>query len=527
MKLRFRTLWLVQRAVVFMTILCLIGSVFSLLRLYAEFDIERQGGYTSGKTLQAAFPSEYSRIERLDKEISSLSKGNVKRDQEFQGSSVVVRNVFGIIPISISRRHNSHINDSRKKDNGIIPIGMDSRESNNRKRYLFVFHHYEQFGKTTENLIQLCSIAAYGSRTVVEPFVRDSRMCGLQTGWWGESLTKSRLFRPLSLYFDVKMMNELLYQNGYSTMQPLDEFRRSCNKTSASLTMVHFLYGDGRETTKKWFSLSEKECQRIYAQSKVTGWIDCPVIDKGLNISQRLGGMKTGRQICVNAERVQDHVMFEENILKGDKCVVLVYWKGFGSNRTHFKPKVKLAARELVHKLPHSSLIIQEAELFRRVFLDKPYIGVHVRSERQIFWYSLDSLLKCINLIIKVIGKLKQKHKIDTVFLATDLTQYGSDTLVHRNSATDLDKSLRYFEKHLSDGLNPKKYSPHKKDPLLMDHGVVAIVEMNILSHSDHLVTLGSGSFQEWVMTLFNEKKKHLKQDWTITRVCSKEKKVH
>ena len=61
-----------------------------------------------------------------------------------------------------------------------------------------------------------------------------------------------------------------------------------------------------------------------------------------------------------------------------------------------------------------------------------------------------------------------------------------------------------------------------------MDHGVVAIVEMNILSHSNHLVTLGSGSFQEWVMALFIEKKKDLKQlDWTIARVCSKEKKVH
>lgn len=523
MMFRVRTLRMVQRVTIFLTILCLFGSIFVLLRLFTEFDTEWRGRDKSEKIIEVGFSLKSSRIERLDSEILSRSLGrkSEKRDGS-EVSSIIVRNVFGIRPVSM-------INISGKADKGIIQIGVEPRKHDSHKRYLFIFHHYEQFGKTTENFVQLCSIAAYGSRTVVEPFVRDSRLCGLETGWWGESLTKSRLFRPLSLYFDVQMMNELLSQNGYSTVQPFTEFKLACNKTTANLTLVHFLYGGGgKGTTKKWFNLNERQYEHIYSQSKVTGWVSCPIIDRGLNVSQRLGeNMKTGRQLCVNAEMVTDHVAFEKKVLKGDKCVVVIHWKGFGINRTHFKPKVKLNAREVVHRLHHSSFIIEEADLFRRIFLEKPYIGVHVRAERQLLWYSSNALIKCINLVIKAVKNLKQKEKIDTVFLSTDLTQYGSDTLVPGSSAMHRDKNLNYFEKHLSDSLNPKKYSPNEKEPLLMDHGVVAIVEMNILSHSNHLITLGSGSFQEWVMALFVQKKKALKQDWTISRVCSKEKKIH
>lgn len=524
---RLGTFRLVQRTVILTTTLCLFGCIFVWFHLYAEFDGERpRERNRSARLLELVGSSpDSSRIERLDREINLRNLKRNLGNRDFS-SSVVVRNVFGIRPnMPVSRRYQSNTGGGGKKDKGIIPIGIDSRELDNDKRYLFVFQHYEQLGKTTENFVQLCSVAAYGSRTVVEPFVRDSRMCGLQTGWWGDSLTKSRLFRPLSLYFDVRMMNELLSQNGYATVRPLDEFKQYCNKTKQNLTLVHFLYNDGikETTTRKWFNLSEKQYRLIRSRTEMTGWTNCPVIDKGLNISQRLGGMRAGRQLCVDAERVQDHKVFEQKILNGDKCVVFVYWKGFGANRTHFKPKVKLRAREMVHRLPHSSLIVQEADLFRRVFLNKPYIGVHVRSERQILWYSTEAVLKCVNLVVKLVASLKQKHKIDTVFLATDLTQYGSDILrVPRKSA-----SLDFFENQLSDGLKPKKYSPHEKDPMLRDHGVVAIVEMNILSNADYMVTLGSGSFQEWVMALFIGKKKDSKQDWAITRVCSREKKIH
>ena len=511
-RLRLR---LVQRVIIIATSVSLFGSISVWFSLFTGLELQpymqlRSNQVTRDLSSDVSFTG--------DKASSLSLKGNMvtfKRADTSIYSSSIVKRVFGIHPVQIVNRHRA--DEDGKQE--IISIAMDQQEGANDK-YIFVFHHYEQFSKTTENFVQLCSIAAYGSRTVVEPFVRDSRMCGLETGWWGEALSPSRRFKPLSLYFDVKAMNELLSRNHYATARPLTEFKKVCNKTTSNLTIVHFLYEDGKETTKKWFKLSEKDYQNISLQASRKGWTECPFINKGLNISMRIGEVEAGRQLCVNAEKVIDLKQFENYILKGDKCVVITYWKGFGTNRIHLKPMVKLNAREIVHRLRHSNLILQEAELYRRTFLEKSYIALHVRSERQLLWYSDKSFLQCVDAVIRRVLKLKQKYRIKTVFLATDLTQFGSDTLLPNKV-----KRVKEFERLLMDQLKAKRYSPHQTDPPLMDHGVVAIVEMNILSHSKHLVTLGSGSFQEWVIALFKDTKK--RQDWTISRVCSKEKKLH
>ncbi|XP_028398594.1 uncharacterized protein LOC114522160 [Dendronephthya gigantea] len=511
---------LVQRVIIITTSISLFGSISVWLSMFTGLELQPYGERHLSQVTHDLSAKVSSENGLNDGAGSRSFKQDVvagMRNKTMTYSSSIIKRVFGIHPFRISNRHRADTDGKQE----IISIAMDQREGEEDK-YIFVFHHYEQFGKTTENFVQLCSIAVYGSRVVVEPFVRDSRMCGLKTGWWGKELTPSRLFKPLGLYFDVKAMNEILSQNQYTTVRPLTQFKRVCNKTTSNITLVHFLYNDGKETTKMWFQLSEKDYQNIYLQTNNTGWYECPFIDRGLNISKRLGDTTAGRQLCVNAERITDHKMFENDILQGDKCVVITYWKGFGKNRTHFKPQVKLNAREIVHRLHHSNLILQEAELYRRTFLERTYIALHVRSERQLLWYSEQSLLKCVHAVLRRVFKLKKEHGIQTVFLATDLTRYGSDTLVSNKP-----NSLKRFEKLLMNFLKPKRYSPHQTDPLLMDHGVVAIVEMNILSQAKHLVTLGSGSFQEWVMALFIERKKGEEQDWTITRVCSKEKKAH
>ena len=174
----FRTssLRLIQRLIILATILSLFGSLFVWLCLYTDSEKRRD----TNENIKVLSDSEG---ERLDDGISSRA---LKRNgfKDVQASSIVAKNVFGIRPVVITGRSlNIHLNEDTKKDKGIIHIGVDSSSiSKISKRYMFVFHHHEQFSKTTENFVQLCAIAAYGSRTVIEPFVRDSRMCGLETG---------------------------------------------------------------------------------------------------------------------------------------------------------------------------------------------------------------------------------------------------------------------------------------------------------------------------------------------------------
>jgi hypothetical protein len=173
---------------------------------------------------------------------------------------------------------------------------------------------------------------------------------------------------------------------------------------------------------------------------------------------------------------------------------------------------------------------MNEVARFKEVsFIDNhPYIAVHVRSERQLEWYGIEKLNRCIAVMIQLVEKLKAKHKIDKVFISTDLSVYGSDTLVFPSSRDSESKEkLTKIQTDMLKKLQPLTFTPHaKKSSILFDKGVVAITEMNLLFGSSHLVTIGSGTFQQWIMDVFiKQRSKDEKQNWTVTRVCSREEK--
>ena len=51
----------------------------------------------------------------------------------------------------------------------------------------------------------------------------------------------------------------------------------------------------------------------------------------------------------------------------------------------------------------------------------------------------------------------------------------------------------------------------------LRDRGTVAIVEMNILVSGKHLFVVGSGTFQQWIVSEFLHKNNI---DWTLRAKC-------
>ena len=55
-----------------------------------------------------------------------------------------------------------------------------------------------------------------------------------------------------------------------------------------------------------------------------------------------------------------------------------------------------------------------------------------------------------------------------------------------------------------------------------LDRGVVALVEMSLLARATHLVTVGKGSFQEWVKAKFLEQHRNDYQStWSLVTMCS------
>ena len=425
------------------------------------------------------------------------------------------------------------IRTEQPQGNGIQTLNNTSEKGehvpNDERKFLFVLHHYEQLAKTTENLLQLAAVAGRIGRVIVEPFVRDSRMCGLPYGWYGQPRRDSRRFHELSLYFDVKFMNRLLYNTShFSRMVKLDVFKEECRSSAANTTLLHFMYADQRvEEMQKLYNITKTVYQAIQAKTNVFGWCNCDFIDRGLNVSGRIGDLRVWRQICIDADKVKSLRHFQTEILQDDKCVVIIHWRGLGKDRIQFETEVGINSRKLVHSLRPSQSILEQAGKIEHM-IGEDYLSVHIRSERQIQWYSIERLFQCLKVLVSTVEKLKQNHKTKNVFLSSDFTRFGSDTLqaftVQHKSIIN---KLRRLQKFLFKTLKPVQFNPKSRNPFFMDGGVVALTEMNVLFGGTHLITVGSGTFQQWIVDVFIERKSAAKEPkyWTVTRICHKEDK--
>ena len=392
------------------------------------------------------------------------------------------------------------------------------------RKYILPYRHFEQLGKTMENLIQLAAVAKRWQRFVVKPGVQNSRL----------SLEPSLRTYPMDVYFNVSRMNTLLLQNGYSKLVRLESFLRDCNYVNMDVqtTIVHFLYNDfHRGNTKTWYHLKNSRLQEIFESTLSTGWTDCPFIDQHLNFAKTLRGIRTGRQVCVNPEVILTESSFQEKVLRDDKCIIFVEWRGFGKARTHFSLSYWpfLTPRKLQHNIPPSHLIEEEVTDFKKSELSSSYISVHLRTERLLLGNSFKKLKLCIDHVVYLAGILQELRGVRTVFLATDLTRFGSDAFVRRKFYTsNVTGSYEIRSEELAQihgdavrRMNAITYYP-SKELFTKDKGMVSLVEMNILKGGMDLITVGSGSFRAWLVSVFRQHQNYSgRQGYTISEICN------
>ena len=380
-----------------------------------------------------------------------------------------------------------------------------------QRKFIFAFRYYEQLGRATENLLALCSLAKYGDRVVVAPFVNNSRMAGIPYGV-GHHFRKKRVvsFSPFQTYFDLQRVNDKLKSNGYSSLTTFESMAERCNRRLN--VVVHFLHHERKsiEDAVSWYRMTERELQDIYLRARQNnGWTNCPYIRKS-NIGRQLGEFKVSRYVCVDPEIIRTSEKFEEEVLQGANCVGIVQWKGIGPGRTHFALSRTFVLRP--SDLQHNVQLIDLARRFIETSgLGKSFISVHVRAERHIFRRGINITRQCFKKLAGRVQKLKAKHNW-RVYLSTDMVDHGSDTLIREVSKAkrlglylELKKMLGY----------PVTLSPIQG---LYDTGAIAIIEMHILASGKKLVTLGGGNYQEWIVQLFSGNVQDLTH--SLYRIC-------
>lgn len=393
-------------------------------------------------------------------------------------------------------------------------------------KHLMVLGHYEQLGKTTVNFLLAARLAFLTHRRIVKPFVSDSRFCGLTSGWTGRLRSGTRAFKPFDLYYNVTSMAELFNQMSLADMEYLDSFKNSCSftKRDQKMTIIYFIYPD--DYSSKYLMLSSGESAQIkQALDKSDGWVTCSFLNSRLNIDKRIGAeMTAGKQYCVDPNRVSALDILENKILKNNPCVVFHQWRGTGYRRTHFNLTMEPSPENLLRSLKPSVFVVSEVMRFLKM-IGQNFIGIHIRSERQLLWYSLEKWLKCMDALYREAEKIRSSNSLK-VFISADIGKFGSDQ-ISSNLNSEQVKAVNKKYNWLVKKLDAVTYSVlRQKHHIWTDRGLVALIQLNILSQASSLITLGAGTFQKWVTDKFKARQEAVgDQTWTITKVCFSEMK--
>ena len=384
-----------------------------------------------------------------------------------------------------------------------------------RQRFLFVFRYYEQLGRATANLLALASLAKYKNRGVVVPFVNNSRMSGLPGGvsHFYRKIEKPGLknYALMDNYFNMQDFNLKLKARGYSTFRSLRDLEYHCSKRFS--IVVHFLFDEEnlKKDTALWYRVSDEEVGALYKQAKENnGWIDCPEIKRS-RLSKQIG-FKVSRYVCVDPEVIRSASELENKILKGANCVGIVQWRGTGDERVHFALHPGITHPLQPSDLEFNAHLVQIARDFVKNTFKGEFIGVHVRSERHIQRKGTNVTRRCFEKLAARVKESRDAIHVHKVYLASDLTDYGSDTLRTIAGANHRGSLSLFLHKLLN---QPETFNP---TGILYDTGATAIVEMNILSMATRLFTLGGGNYQEWAVALFL--KRHKNELKRVHRMC-------
>jgi len=406
---------------------------------------------------------------------------------------------------------------------GIKPLSVDvARE----RKHLMILGHYEQLGKTTVNYMLAARLAFLMKRDIVKPYVADSRFCGLTTGWTGSLRSGTRAFKPLDLYYNVSSLQKVFSEMSLANMEYLDTFKDSCSfsKNGRRIVVIYFWYQNSY--LNKYLMLSSSklaQIKKVIEQSN--GWVDCSFINSHLKIDKRIGkDMKAGNQYCVDPEKVTDWKILENKILKNEPCVLFHQWRGTGYQRTHFNITFDVSPENMLQLVKPSNFVISEV-LRSLEMIGQHFVGIHIRSERQLLWYSIDKWLRCMNILYQQAKKIASEKSLK-VFISSDIGAFGSDQLSSNLNHNQL-KIINAKYEWLVRKLNAITYSVLRpKHYIWTDRGLVALIQLHILSQASFLITLGAGTFQKWITDTFKARRyRYGDQTWTITKVCFSELK--
>ena len=309
--------------------------------------------------------------------------------------------------------------------------------------------------------------------------------------------SKSNGPTPFDAVYNFDELNQIYSKNGYPPIVSDKEYDDVC-KHSKPVYVVVFVPPYGRHYTK---NLTEK----LYGKDGNGGvqWINCD----GDN-SIRVPGVHMTKRKTFCTTFNFDISILRQSVLKDVKCIQVPEWTDHGlldkSGPNGLSPD------DIFHYfLNPSDVIMNEANSFTKQYLERPYLAIHIRAHHMNA--PPTTVKRCFMVAMGIIDALKRKRGVKSIYISTDMNKYGGDM-----------SYVPGFEEYLAEISGAVRYNPkttgHLKD---ISRTTISLTNMLLLSQSDHLIAMGSGSFHIFVMGQFF--KQHFEKDpktWSMIRMC-------
>ena len=376
------------------------------------------------------------------------------------------------------------------------------------KKYVYVHRYWEQMTRNMRSVLALIVQGSSSGRSVVAPMVRDSHF--LTSG------------HPIDYYFDRKHMRDVLVSQGHPDMVDRKEFHKECSPNDPNYTTVHFLYGQKKVEgfTKTVFKLDHKTYSNMSLEAIRKGWAKCSFLRKLTKQSS------TSKMFCVNTTVVTDWKVFERDVIKSAKCLSIVLWRGVGATyRARFnEARHKYSSEDLFFSLKPSVAVIEEVEKFQRKFLTSKYIAVQIRGEHVVLNHGLARFEQCVHQLGYVLELVKTIFDVDKVFVASDMSKFGSGTwrgILKREKITVTDKTLPRLQNLVLSVTKATTFIPATDNGKRIDRGIVALIEMSLVSQAQSLLTIGHGGYHEFITSKFLDfHRNEPPTKWSLIKLC-------
>ncbi len=409
--------------------------------------------------------------------------------------------------------------------------------SQNSVGYWIALTYGGQMTRATKNMaVHQCLAGAVGMTTeiqVVEPFSQESQLLHSPTFWKELENEKLHSAARFSNYYDLGYYNN-----------------KSKGRDCASLVIwEQFLQKAPRETVVVVSAL--KGCWNSKELSRGTTCPTAETCPPSSGSASLLAGLErygftVVRMVCLECSYIKRPLTVDEfrqeiygNRNISELTVIFSAQRNYDTVRSwvslpEYCSKIEGAVSNL--GLISSTSILNHTGYYKRNTLrDKKVIAVMIRIERLFESHARESLVLCLNKTIKLHNMLKQQHSMADVstFVTLDFGRFGSDVM-QKNKITrrigisegTLKQSVQETLSHLYNGqwsMEEWEEGFVRATGGIAERGYIAMLQQSIAAHSDCLILMGGGSYQEVTAHQYIEYHRHSSKQCLYT-ACMKER---